>query len=162
MARRPDRRGTRTAERSTVTSLRTALVVLVVALASAACRTSAADQSAARRATAEAEEKASETTLTSAAIEPREEALADVDGALREQQLDYRRRLQSALDALDAGRADAKKRGPAHAKVLDARREVLKRDLDALDRTTAQEWAALKARIDRDLREQTNNERQGR
>lgn len=126
------------------------------------CRTSAAERRASQRATAEAEEKASETTLTSAAIEPAGETLTDVDSALREQQSDYKKRLSEALDALDARRAQAKRRGEAHVKLLDARRDVLKHDLESVDRTSDQEWAALKARIDRDLREQANSDGQGR
>jgi hypothetical protein len=40
-------------------------------------------------------------------------------------------------------------------KVVDARRDVLKHHLEALDRATDGEWPALKAKIDRDLKEQS-------
>lgn len=144
--------------------------VVLLALVAGGCRRSAAEQRAADRATAEAEERASETRITSAPIMAGEGVRAAVGDALHAQQLEYRERLQRALDALDARRAEAKRRSAAHLKLLDGRREVLKHHLDALDGTTDEDWAALKARIDRDLREQGSgsqgalepSERQGR
>jgi hypothetical protein len=131
-------------------------------LALPGCRESAEDRREAARATAEAEQAASQTTLTSATIDSKDETEAEGE-ALREQaeaivalrlsQRDYRAKLQGALDELDAKRREAKQRGAAHVAALDARRAVLKQDLRSLDRTTDQEWAALKAKIDRDLRD---------
>ncbi len=135
-------------------------LLAVSVLAAAGCRPSA-EQRADRRATTEAEEKASEATITSAVLASAEQPLARSVDARRDQQLAYRARLQDALDALDARRADEKRRGPAHLRALDARRDVLKHDLDALDRTNDQDWVVLKARIDRDLREHSNDERRG-
>lgn len=151
------------------------MVVSVVstALATGACHKSAAEERReAEQATNEAEQKAqqaSETSLTSAEIgngsdakTSEDEAREAKDRALREQaeaitgarneQLEYRGKLQGALDDLDAKRREAKKRGASYVKAVDARREVLKHHLDALDRTTDTEWAGLKAKIDRDLK----------
>ena len=126
----------------------------------------------AQAATEEAEQQASQTTITSGELpsggaedEAAEEARVARERALREraeaittarnEQLAYRGKLQAALDQLDANRREAKKRGhgSVHVKAVDARRELLKHDLDALDRTTDTEWASLKAKIDRDLKD---------
>jgi hypothetical protein len=171
--------GTRRANRSSVRARfpKTFVVVGVVvpALVAGACRKSSEEQQReAQKATEEAEQQASQTTITSAEIGPNgsnaedtEEARQDAqearDRALREhaeaittarnEQLEYRGKLQSALDALDAKRRDAKKRGPVHVKAIDGKRELLRHDLDVLDRTTDAEWASLKAKIDRDLKD---------
>ena len=145
--------------------------VVVTALFAGACRRKSSEEQLreAQQATAEAEQQASQvsqTTITSAEMEPREaqdEAREARDRALREhaeaitsarnEQLEYRGKLQAALDELDAKRRVAKKRGDVHVKAVEARRDVLRHHLDALDRTTDTEWAALKARIDRDLKD---------
>lgn len=144
--------------------IRSSLVLpaLLSALVAGGCRGSAGERRAGERATAEAEETASETTITNAVIAPLDDTRVTVSDAVREQRDEYRAKLQAALDALDAKRADAKRRGTAHLKLLEGRRDVLKHHLDALDRTTDQDWAALKAGIDRDLRESVISERQGR
>lgn len=105
------------------------------------CRADAGERRAAEQATRDAEriaEQTAETTLASATIE--------ID-ALRGEQRDYAARLVAALDELDR---DARRRGTS-VKGIVARRETLKGHLDAIDRTTAADWAALKAKIDRDL-----------
>lgn len=145
--------------------------VVATALSGAACRKSSEEQQReAQKATEEAEQKASQvsqTTITSGELgasedlteearEARERALREQAEAIttaRNEQLEYRGDLQSALDRLDKKRREAKKRGPSYVKAIDARREVLKHDLDALDRTTDGEWASLKAKIDRDLKD---------
>lgn len=144
--------------------------VISTMLVGGACKRSAEDQRrVAEQATAEAEDKASQTTTTSAELDgkPDDQNVRDAqDRALREraeaitatrsEQLEYRGKLQKALDELDAKRREAKKRGAIHVKAVDARRDVLKHDLDAIDRTTDNEWAATKAKIDRDLREHSH------
>lgn len=148
--------------------------VVLTALSSAACRKSSEKQlREAQAATEEAEQKASKTTVTSGELpgsgavddDAAKEARAARERALREraeaittarnEQLEYRGKLQAALDQLDAKRREAKTRGHGHVHVnaLDARRELLKHDLDSLDRTTDTEWASLKAKIDRDLKD---------
>lgn len=145
--------------------------VVVTALSGGACRKSSEEQQReARKATAEAEQQASQvsqTTITSGELSPDDDATEEArvarERALREQaeaittarneQLESRGNLQSALDHLDKKRREAKKRGASYVKAIDARREVLKQDLDALDRTTDTEWASLKAKIDRDLKD---------
>lgn len=154
--------------------------VVMTALLAGGCRKSSEEQRReAQKATAEAEEQASQvsqTTITNAEIgasdgprteegrtEAAEEAREARARALREhaeaitsarnEQLEYRGKLQLALDGLDAKRRDAKKRGHVHVKAIDARREVLKHDLDALDRSTDTEWASLKSKIERDLKD---------
>lgn len=169
---RQQRSGTRTAKRSSVRAqFSNAFVVVgvvVTALSGVACRKSSEEQHReAQQATAEAEGKASQTTITSGEIgsdtEASEEANEARDRALREraeaitttrnEQLAYRGKLQSALDRLDKSRRDAKHHGQSHVKAIDARREVLRHDLDAVDRTADTEWASLKAKIDRDLKD---------
>jgi len=137
--------------------------VMATALVSGACRKSAAEERReADQATMEAEQKASETSLTSAEVgEAQDRALREQAEAIttaRNEQLEYRGKLQAALDELDVKRREAKKRGPSYVKGVDARREVLKHHLDALDRTTDTEWAALKAKIDRDLKGDRDSE----
>jgi hypothetical protein len=91
--------------------------------------------------------------LTGAAIdvetvEAREDALreqADAIAAVRREQLAYRSRIRAALDRVErelAARPSASAR---------ERRKMLANDLSALDRSTGQEWATIRARLDRDL-----------
>jgi hypothetical protein len=146
--------------------------VVVTALVAGGCRKSSEEQRReAQQATEEAEQKASQTTITSAELgtagnEEREDDAKEARGrALREhaeaittarnEQLEYRAKLQAALDELDHKRRDARKHGHGHVhvKAIDARRELLRHDLDVLDRTTDADWASLKAKIDRDLKD---------
>lgn len=97
-----------------------------------------------------------EATLASAQREapsarsPRDrQALADSAAAFRRDREAYRARLQSGIEAIE-GRLSARAEG-ARGGRLRAARESLERDLAALDRTTAADWATLRARIDRDL-----------
>lgn len=156
---------------SNVSNVSAALLVAVIAAASAAAGcTKGAD--AARRqseeATAEAEERAQEATLTSATFEAKEEAKKANDDALRAkgemiaafrlEQSDYRGRIARALDALDkeiahprasqAGRPGAKHGSP---EAYRARRDLLKTDLDLLERSTEPDWATTRSKLDRDL-----------
>lgn len=154
--------------------------VVITALLGASCRKDAAEQQRqAQKATEEAEQKASETTITSAemsgagagsgAEEQSEEASEARDRAFREQaeaviatrneQNEYRGKLEHALDNLDAKRREAKKRGASYVKAIDARREVLKHHLESLDRVTDTQWPTVKASIDRDLKDQTEEGR---
>lgn len=138
------------------------------ALGSVGCRNpSRAD--AARRlsdeATAEAEEKAQEATLTSATMEVKDEARQSADDALRAkgeliaafrlEQSDYRGRIQRALDGLDKEiariRLASARRGAA-LRDLQARRDLLKSDLDLVERSTEPDWATTRIKLDRDLK----------
>jgi hypothetical protein len=173
--------GTRTANQSIVRAQFSkafiAVSVVVAALSGIACRKSSEEQlREAKSATEEAEQKASQTTITNAEIataeaeakdETQDEARIAKERALREhaeaitaarnEQLAYRGKLQAALDELDTKRREAKKRGHGHGdvhlKAVDAKREALKHHLDCIDRTTDAEWGSLKAKIDRDLKD---------
>ncbi len=131
------------------------MIALLCVLAS--CRKARTDEE--RRVTEVAEEKAQATTLTSAVLEAGVDDEARTQ-ALRSEQLAYRDRLTSALDELDRdlakARADARqgKGREDHLNQLRGRRETLKQHLDAIDRSTAQNWAALKATIDRDFQDE--------
>jgi hypothetical protein len=143
------------------------LVALVAAaalglLAATGCqKESAAARRASDRATAQAEEKAQEASLTSATLEA--DAQASTDEALRArdeliaafllEQSDYRSRLQRALDQLDAEIRHARpaRRGEGRVRDLRARRNLLKADLQAVDRSTEQDWATLRTKVERDL-----------
>lgn len=140
------------------------------------CRKSADEQQReAVEATRRAEEKAREATLTSGILEQREAAAAEAqeakDEALREQgeallalrreQLKYRGRLQKRLDELDRALAvvrqeqllppERSRSTDPHTAALIAQREALTSSAAALERSTQQDWPALKARIDREL-----------
>jgi hypothetical protein len=118
------------------------------------------DREAARResakATATAEQIASGETLTSATVERWQ---GDADGgrdplsaAFRLEQADYRLRLQRALDRLDAELAHGKEpRDEVWLEELRERRSLLKADLEAVDRSTHQDWATLRTKVDQDL-----------
>jgi len=128
-----------------------AVSVVVTAFSCSACRKSSQET----RATEEAELRASETTITSGEVgddDALREQAATIAGT-RNDQLAYRAKLRDAIDELDAKRRQAKRRGSVHVKVVEARRDVLKHHLDALERTTDTEWGSLKAKIDRDLAE---------
>lgn len=143
--RRGIARGTRPAIGRRVPLHALALVVASAVVAAAGCRRAGGDA----HVTAEAEERAGEATLTSGVLDT---PGADVDPHARDERADYRARLEAALDALDARRPDAVRRGAAYVAALEGRRDVLKSDLEALDRATDLDWAALRARVDRDLR----------
>lgn len=130
--------------------MHTRIVSLALVVAAGGCHGTSDSE---RRATTEAEQQASETTITNAVIDASESVEADALAETRRQQLEYRYRLQTALDQLDTRRKDAKKRGADHVKLVDARRAVLRKDLDALDSSNDDDWASLKQKIDRDLRE---------
>ena len=118
-------------------------------LLAASCRRDEARRES-DRATEAAEkiaEAVSETTLTSADVPANEERL----DTLRIEHDEYRRKLASALDVLDHASKQHGRRGPGHAKMIAGRRETLKHWLDAIDRSTREDWPALKAKIDRDL-----------
>lgn len=138
-----------------------ALSLLVLA---SGCRRREAEE----RANAQAEHIAQETTLTSGEIERDEgtdETLrkrAEDLAAFRRDQIEIQGQLQKDIDHIDAEvaslRSAIEARGPAashddsarlHA--LLGRRELLKQDLDAMDRSTADDWPRLKSRISHDL-----------
>jgi hypothetical protein len=151
---------------------RTATLALVAAgIGAAGCHR--ADQKKEERANAEAERIAQETTLTSGDVS-RPEASSSRDeqalenrardlAAFRRDQVDFQGRLQFHLDAIDDQVASLRQaieaRGPSgsdpdasRVHELLARRELLRHDLDAIDRATEADWAPLKARITHDLR----------
>jgi hypothetical protein len=100
----------------------------------------------------EAEQRASQTSTTSADVASRSHTETVL--VTRREQLQYRGKLAGALDELDAKRGDARNRGSAvRVAAIDGRRELLRNDLDALDRTTDAEWAGWKVKIERDLGE---------
>jgi hypothetical protein len=142
------------------------LALAVLGAAGAGCHRTPSD--AARRqseqATAEAEEKAQEASLTSATLEAKDEAREAGDEAQRArgemiaafqlEQSDYRSRLQQALDLLDGEMARTHRNGDGRsgrASDLRARRALLKADLVSVDRSTEQDWATLRTKVERDL-----------
>jgi hypothetical protein len=144
-------------------SVRHTLVAVAAALSAHGCsKTTEQERREAERATSEAEQRASETSLTSATLEGADEAREAEDDALREradmmaavrrEQLTYRATIREALDALDADLSAEEGGGVGgRGDPRVARREALKEDLLALDASTGQDWATLKARIDRHL-----------
>jgi hypothetical protein len=111
-----------------------------------------------RQATAHTERIAQETTITSGdlsandaaddeALRDRAEALA----AFRREQLDMRRTLQRRIDRLDDEVAAKHPEQPEKVTALTARRQLLKADMDSLDRSTEDDWPALETKIDRDI-----------
>lgn len=129
------------------------LLVSLVAVVAVACGKTADDERVQDRATAEAEAQAravGTTTITSAEMES---APAGVDSGARAflaEQDDYRVRLRDALDVLDqSARAD---RRPDHVRQRARRRDLLKHDLELLERSTEATWATARAKIERDLR----------
>lgn len=124
-----------------------------------ACRTSAEEKQ--RQATAAAEEEARETTLTSATIDADAGAGANGDAlrarseaivAFRREQSEYRARIRERLDATDRALARARtKHGAGDVSDLEATRGDLASDLEAIDRSTEEDWATLRPRLDRAL-----------
>jgi hypothetical protein len=133
------------------------LCALGVVAAQLDCRGRAAEaRREADRATVEAEERAQQTTITSAVTERsgpegarRNEARAELNAAFDLERSDYRGRLEVALDQLD--RAVQASRVARRSSELRARRRLLKSDLEAVDRSTEQDWAPLRTRLERDL-----------
>ncbi|GAC1561919.1 MAG: hypothetical protein NVS3B10_19490 [Polyangiales bacterium] len=77
-----------------------------------------------------------------------------MEAAFRLEQSDYRNRLEHALDLLDGEVARTHKNGAAtgsRATALRARRALLTSDLAAVDRSTEQDWATLRTKVERDL-----------
>ncbi len=114
--------------------------------------------------TADAEEKAQEASLTSATLETKDDSREARDEAQRArgemvaafhlEQVDYRARLQHTLDILDHEVAHPRRGGAQReSRVADlrARRDLLKGDLVAVDRSTEQDWATLRTKVERDL-----------
>ena len=124
-----------------------------------------AERREADKATASAEENARESTLTCATLEPSapdarandEAALRarnEVIAAFRLEQADFRNRLQHALEALDTEILRARRasrRNEARLADLRARRDLLKSDLEAVNRSIEPDWATLRTKVDRDL-----------
>lgn len=156
------------------------LAILAVGAADAACKKSyESERREAAEATAKAEKEAREAqqvTITSGTYEPNaeekaneaeDEALrqqAEAIATLRREQLDYRGRLQKEIDELDRTIADVRQtiegtngkkstaKDEAKASGLLKRRELLRSDIDAIDRSTSDDWPATKGRIDKDLK----------
>lgn len=120
----------------------------VVLLGALGCQgRSAAVRREADRATAEAESRAQEATITSAAIVPAPEEGDDATtAAFRLEQYDYRGRLSVALDQLDKAVLHSRA-----SRDLRARRALLKADLEAVERSTETDWATLRTKLERDL-----------
>lgn len=115
-----------------------------------------------------AEEKANE--AEDEALRKQAQAIA----ALRHEQLDYRARVQKEIDRIDERIGDVRQtiegvkgkkkssaegrgeRGSpkeeARASGLHQRREMLRADMDAIDRSTGEDWPTVKARLDKDLK----------
>lgn len=139
---------------------RLAVLLLAVPLvvAGAGCkRTSAHDQRLGDEATEEAETRAQEgtaistTTITSADLDGGAGA-KDLSGtSFRAEQDDYRVRLRDALD-LQESRARARTQDPNSVARRAARRDLLTRDIELLERSTEATWATARATIERDLR----------
>ena len=143
-----------------------ALALAALGAATSAChRRSETARQQSEQATAEAEEKAQEASLTAAALEAKDAAGAgeesdealrargEMVAAFRLEQSDYRARLQQALDLLDGEVARARHGGELRSgrgSALRARRALLKADLVAVDRSTEQDWATLRAKVERD------------
>lgn len=135
--------------------------------ASAGChRTTDAERRASEQATAAAEDIAQQASLTSASLETEERQEARVQAneaargneetvaAFQLEQADYRTRLQRSLDLLDKDIAHPRAtsvRRDARMRDLRARRDLLKADLDAVNRSTEQDWATLRTKVERDL-----------
>jgi len=147
-------------------------ILLVVALglaalapATAGCHGSSdAARAKSDQATAKAEEQAQEASLTSAMLDAKDQqreageeaqrARGEMIAAFRLEQSDYRGRLQQALDLLDGELVNAHRAGEApngRASDLRARRALLKADLVAVDRSTEQDWATLRTKVEHDL-----------
>lgn len=148
--------------------LSAAVVLLVVAAAGSGCRgRKEAEREEARQATAEAEEKAREATLTGAKLEAQEDARAadetarrantEIVSAFRLEQADFRKRLLNAIVTLESMEKQSDAQAPSGD--VRAHRDLLKSDLDALDRSIEPDWATLRTKIERDLHELRDLER---
>jgi hypothetical protein len=156
--------------RSSLSSIALVFTAGLVLLGSA-CRKDEADVAQQRRASdrateaAEKEAQSQETSLTSATVEAKKAQAADdalheggeVLAAFQLEQSDYRGRLQQALDALDAAihhtanETISRGAGEGRSRDLRARRDLLKADLDAVNRSTEPDWATLRTKVERDL-----------
>jgi hypothetical protein len=143
----------------------TLAVVLASLVVAAGCRRRDADE----RANQQAEHIAQETTITSGELDrgrdETDESLrkrADDLVAFRRDQIDFQDRLKKDIDAIDGQvatlRAAIEARGPSDSRddtvrmrTLLARRELLKGDLEAIERSTEADWPAVKTRIGHDL-----------
>jgi hypothetical protein len=182
--------------------------VLAAVVADAGCNKSyEQERREAAEATRNAEreaQQASSATITSGTLDKssgedraaaaEDEALrqqAEAIASLRREQLDYRGRVQHAIDELDQqlagvrqsiegvapsddakgaksdhaderakdakdakgakGASKAPAKLDAHARALLSRREILRKDMEAIDRSTAEDWPTVKARLDKDL-----------
>lgn len=150
-----------------------ALALAALGTATAGChRTSDAERRQSEQATAEAEQKAQQASLTGAILDAKEakeakeakdeereagdEALraqGEMIAAFRMEQSDYRARLQHALDLLDGAVVRVRRAGEPGGRLHDLRerRALLKADLVAVDRSTEQDWATLRTKVERDL-----------
>jgi hypothetical protein len=129
------------------------LLAAALGAGGAGCRRTDAERRESEKATAAAEERAEAATLTSATLEPDTSARVEAIAAFRHEQADYGARLQLALDVLDKDLAHARHGGRRTEKLRDlrARRELLKGDLDLVNRSTGQDWATTRTKLDRDL-----------
>jgi len=144
-----------------------AILVLAVVLVSGCRNGKEEERRRAEQATAEAEEKAREATLTSARLEAKDDASAKEEaaqrangetlGAFRLEQADFRKRLQRSLGSIEGEMLEVHRAGgeAAAAKLgeLRARRDLLKSDLEAVDRSVEPDWATLRTKVERDLRQ---------
>jgi len=141
------------------------LAVLAPAMAGCHGRSDVA-RARAEQATAMAEEQAQEASLTSASLDAKDQqreageeaqrARGEMIAAFRLEQSDYRGRLQHTLDLLDGELLHLHRTAGAAARDeragdLHARRVLLKADLVAVDRSTEQDWATLRMKVERDL-----------
>lgn len=140
-------------------------LVLVVSALESGCRSRReAERQDGDQATAEAEEQAREVTLTGATLDAKDDARAadesarratdEVVGAFRLEQADYRKRLQRAIGSIESREMSADgtdKKASDTTRELRIRRDLLKSDLEALDRSTEPDWATLRNKIERDL-----------
>jgi|GEM_PF-3089058 len=146
------------------TSFSLSLLLVATLTAAVGCRASDAERAASAQATATAEARAQETTLTSATFvaadasvdEATSRAKTDTESAFTAERASYRARLEAALDELDKDVVHLRKtlaRTDARIRDVRARRDVLRRDLSSLDRSTAQDWAITRTAIERHLAE---------
>jgi uncharacterized protein YdcH (DUF465 family) len=138
---------------------------VALAVLGAGCRPgpTEAERLASEEATATAEDIAREASLTSATLSLGSQSEADdaapgsrADAAaFTLERSEYRSRLQQALDQLDTdiarGRRSSARAGDKRGRELRVRRALLKDDLDAVRRATAQDWATLRRKVERDL-----------
>lgn len=150
--------------------LHRACVVALYGLAALSCRDRARDDA---ELTADAESAARRTTLTGGSLPgaTRDAARDETLEAVRAEQVEARGRLATEIDRIDAQLAavrtdlerDAAGVSPAArrtaatreereaARKLLQRRELLEGDMNAIERSTAQDWPTLRAKLDRDL-----------